>query len=65
MKIDSTDTMIISHLMAGFTIKEIAEKICISVPMVKKRTRKMRLKAGAKNNTELTHWFNENRKLEA
>lgn len=64
MKLDQTNKDILEHLSSGLTAKEIAEKISVSVPMIKKRTRELRLRTNSKNNVELACWWKENCKLE-
>ena len=64
MKLDQTNKNILEHLIQGLTAKEIAEKISVSIPMIKKRTRELRLQTKSKNNVELACWWKENCKLE-
>ena len=65
MKLDQTNTEILELLSKGLTAKEIAQKLPVSIAMIKKRTRELRVKTNSKNNVELACWFKENCKLES
>lgn len=60
MNIDKINQQILEHLSNGFTVKEIAPKVFISIGAVKKRIGKMLKKTGSKNNVELACWWKAN-----
>jgi DNA-binding NarL/FixJ family response regulator len=63
MELDRTNTEILELLSKGLTAKEIAQKVSISIAMVKWRTRELRIATGSKNNVELGIWYNNYQKI--
>ena len=50
---DETDETILSLLTVGWTNKQIADQVCLSVQTVKNRLSRMMKQSGATNRTEL------------
>lgn len=52
-EIDEIDQTILTHLSEGLTAKEIADKVFLSLPSLKKRIRNLMQTTGTRNSTEL------------